>query len=180
MRTNWKRTATVAAILACAAAPGSGLASYEPPPSGCPAEGRMTGGGKAFGKYHGDPVKVTHGFTLRCDADDRPQRLEVNWSGGNKFHLVDLAFARCEDDPDLDEGNPEAGFETYHGGGYGRDGSYAEWTFTDEGEPGRDDKFKIRIWESGVKSGAPDLRVDDDLSAGGNHQAHRVTGRAAR
>jgi hypothetical protein len=187
MRKNWIQTATIAAVLGCAALPGAAFAGGEtppppPPPDDCKenAGGRMTGGGNARGEYKGKDVKVTHGFTLRCDADDHPQRLQVNWSGGNKFHLVDLVSAECEDDPAKDEGNPRAGFDTYRGAGYDKDGSYAEWRFTDEGEPGRSDDFEIRIWDNGVKDSTPDLVVNDDLSSGGNHQAHRLTGRAAR
>ena len=126
----------------------------------------MTGGGNSTrGTFRGEQVKVTHGFTLRCRTDDHPQRLEVNWSGGNKFHLVDLTFSRCTDTA-LDEENPKAGFDTYEGRGYGRDGAYAEWTFTDAGEPGRNDGFKISIWSDGTKDGAAGSRRE-------RHPAHR-------
>ena len=183
MGKTWARKAGMIAAAACMAVPGVALAGGEPPPppkDDCPVGGRMTGGGNSTrGVYQGEQVKVTHGFTLRCRTDDNPQRLQVNWSGGNKFHLEELTFSRCTDTA-LDEENPEAGFDTYEGRGYGRDGAYAEWKFTDAGEPGRNDGFKISIWSDGTKDGPADLVVNDTLRTGGNHQAHRVTGRAAR
>jgi hypothetical protein len=170
----------VAATLVCLAVPTAALAGGKDHTKG---KGRMTGGGKAMGVSGGTAVKVTHGFQLRCKRTADPQRLQVNWSGGNKFHLEDLTFTRCTLNPALEQENPEAPFNTYEGKGFGRDGSYAEWTFTDDGEPGRTDGFQITIWASGedAERGAdPILEVDDDLSLGGNHQAHRVTGSLAR
>jgi hypothetical protein len=178
MKKSWIVAGTAAAVL-CVGLPGGALAGGKPHEKTC-KNGRMTGGGNSVnGVFHGQQVKVTHGFTLRCTTDDKPQRLEVNWSGGNKFHLVDLISSECRDTA-LDEENPEAGFDTYRGSGYGRDGAYAEWKFTDAGEPGRQDGFKISIWSDGTPDGPADLVVNDTLATGGNHQAHRVTGRAAR
>jgi hypothetical protein len=182
MRTSWARTTSIIAALACVAAPSAALAGgkHEDHKGKKEAGGRMTGGGNSVnGVYRGETVKVTHGFTLRCRTDDKPQRLQVNWSGGNKFHLVDLTFSQCFDTA-LDEEQPRAGFDTYVGKGFGRDGAYAEWKFTDAGEPGRNDGFQIRIWEDGTPNGPADLVVNDTLETGGNHQAHRLTGRAAR
>src|SRR5205814_7237269 len=68
---------------------------------------RMTGGGSVFGS---GSQRVTHGFQLRCDANDPRQSLEINW-GGNRFHLLDLTSAQCKD-TDLDERPPAAGFDT--------------------------------------------------------------------
>ena len=50
--------------------------------------------------------------------------------------------------------------------------------FTDAGEPGRNDTATIRIVDA---RGTTVLHiVNQRASGGGNHQAHRVTGRAAR
>ena len=168
------RKVGVLAALACLAVPTAALAGGKHGKNG-----RMTGGGKAMGVSNGAPVKVTHGFQLRCRVEKVPHRLQVNWSGGGKFHLEELTFADCIETA-LDQENPEAPFDTYVGKGYGRNGSYAEWTFTDDGEPGRTDGFRITVWASDDTSQDPILEVDDDLSLGGNHQAHRVTGSLAR
>jgi hypothetical protein len=126
----------------------------------------MTGGGSVF---DGD-LRVTHGFQLRCDANDPRQNLEVNWEG-NSFHLLDLTTADCQDTP-LDEENPVAGFDTFVGTGSGRynnvDGATIELTFTDDGEPGRDDTARMVIRDVG---GTVVLDVEGTLQFG-NHQAH--------
>ena len=171
------RKVGVLAALACLAVPAAAAAGGK---DHSKANGRMTGGGKAMDIT--GTKKVTHGFQLRCRTANVPQRLQVNWSGGGKFHLDELTFSSCLE-TSLDQENPSAPFDTYIGRGTGRDGSYAEWTFTDDGEPGRTDGFKITIWESedAAEDGEdPILEVDDDLSLGGNHQAHRVTGSLAR
>lgn len=140
-----------------------------PPPPGL--EGRMTGGGSVFGQGRN---RVTHGFQLRCDADDPRQNLEINWGRpANRFHLLDLTFAECTDDPNIDEGRPIAGFDTFRGRGTGRyngvDGATVEFIFTDAGEPGRNDRARILIRDAG---GNVVLDVDGTLQFG-NHQAHR-------
>ncbi len=122
-------------------------------------------------------IRVTHGFELDCDKSE-PNRLEVNWGAngkGDKFHLEILDTASCSDDPDIDEGEPIAGFDTYVGSGTGRfngvSGATATWTFTDAGEPGKDvDGFIIAIKD---KDGNPVLSVAGVLDVG-NHQAHPV------
>lgn len=134
----------------------------------CTAEGRMTGGGSVFaGK-----VRVTHGFTLRCDGGDNPQRLEVNWDKGNKFHLTSLTSVLCSDDPAIVPKPPTAGFDTYEGTGVGRyngvDGATASWKFTDAGEPGTADTARITIWDA---NGNQVITVSG-LVDKGNHQAH--------
>ena len=187
MRNKWFRIGGVVAAVACVVAPTMAIGS------GPAAKGRMTGGGKVVGKAytykngvkasHG--VYVTHGFTLPCDIPDGPHRLQVNWSGGNKFHLEELTKTECHDSP-RDEGMPRAGFDLYKGWGKGRyngeSGATAEWKFTDNGEPGENDEIRIRVWD---KDGNIVLKVDaaqpygtpmPTLVLGGNHQAHRETG----
>lgn len=132
---------------------------------------RMTGGGHI--EDGGKTRDTSHGFQLRCDATDHRQSLEVNWEGGNKWHLEDLTSATCIDDPALNECPPCAGFDTYIGTGVGRyngdSGATAEWTFTDDGEPGTNDHFDMVIRDSG---GNIVLDVSGFLD-GGNHQAHK-------
>ena len=166
-----RKVGTVAA-LAALAIPSAALAGGKLDKK----NGRMTGGGKAMGTSGSRTVAVTHGFTLRCRTSAKPQRLQVNWSGGNKFHLVDLETSSCAITGD--EEKPEAGFDTYYGSGFGRDGAFAQWTFTDYGEPGREDRFVIVIDQD--NDGDAELVVDSDLRLGGNHQAHRATGQLAR
>lgn len=143
------------------------VAPNQPPPEE-EINGRMTGGGSVFttaGK------RVTHGFQLRCDADDHRQNLQVNFLK-HRFHLTDLLTAECTDNPALDEGQPVAGFDTFHGTGTGRydgeDGATIEFTFTDDGEPGVNDTAHIVIRDA---SGAVVLEVNNKLTFG-NHQAH--------
>jgi CSLREA domain-containing protein len=131
--------------------------------------GRMTGGGSVF---HGD-LRVTHGFTLHCNARQDPQRLEINWGKGDKFHLEQLTWAYCADNPTIGEHNPKAGFDTYRGIGYGRyngvSGYQISFMFDDAGEPGTKDSARITIWDP---QGNVVLTVSGALEKG-NHQAHR-------
>jgi hypothetical protein len=130
--------------------------------------GRMTGGGSVFtsGKE-----RVTHGFTLRCDAAAKPNNLEVNWKG-NSFHLESLSSAVCTDDPAIQPQQPKTAFDTYTGAGTGRlngvSGATATWVFTDAGEPGKNDRAQIVIKNN---LGATVLTVSGNLDKG-NQQAH--------
>lgn len=130
---------------------------------------RMTGGGK----FTDGATTVTHGFSLRCDKASTPQRLQVNWGNGNKFHLDSLSSATCSDAPDVSPGAPAAGFDTYVGAGSGRyngaTGATARWTFTDAGEPGSSDRASIEIKDA---NGAVVLIVQGSTLFKGNHQAH--------
>lgn len=131
--------------------------------------GRMTGGGSVIDKLVG---RVTHGFELHCDSLDLPNNLQVNWGKGNKFHLESLTTAHCSNDPTLDEEQPVAGFDTYKGSGTGRyngvSGATAEWTFTDDGEPGTNDQATLQIKDV---NNVVVLTVSG-LIDHGNHQAH--------
>src|SRR5690242_20334731 len=66
---------------------------------------RMTGGGKI-----GDGG-FRHAFELHCNADDRPNHLQIHWGGGNHFRLTTLTSASCTDDPSIDNGK-SASFDT--------------------------------------------------------------------
>lgn len=133
----------------------------------------MTGGGSIFDS---DGVEVlytgrtTHGFELNCEPRNS-DNLQINW-GGNRFHLMDVTYADCPDDPDIEPNPPDADFDTYIGVGLGRyngeRGYCAEWTFTDAGEPGVADTASIVITDCG---GTLILSVSGPLTFG-NHQAH--------
>ena len=145
--------------------------AFEVEPGTCPLEPvqlRMTGGGSVF---TANPGRVTHGFELHCDASNLPNRLEVNW-GGNRFHLESLTSAICLDDPNLDEEQPVAGFDTYKGKGTGRyngvSGATAVWEFRDDGEPGTSDHVRLQIKDV---NNVVVLTVSGFLDRG-NHQAH--------
>jgi len=131
--------------------------------------GRMTGGGSVFTS---GGARVTHGFELPCRASQGPAQLQVNWGKGNKFHLESLTSASCTDDPGISEGSPVAGFDTHSGSGKGRyngvAGAQATWTFSDAGEPGKNDAVRLTILDN---LGNPVLTVSGTLSQG-NHQAH--------
>ena len=124
----------------------------------------------------GTPVRVTHGFELHCDASQVPNNLEVNWgkgkNGANRFHLTDLIWGWCRDNPNFDEAPPVAGFDTYRGFGKGRlngvPGATIQFGFTDEGEPGKNDKAAMVIWDA---DGNEVLKVKGSLK-NGTHQAH--------
>jgi len=149
---------------------GGSLTCTPPPPPPPPLEGRMTGGGSVFTT---DGVRVTHGFEIRCDANDDRQSLEINWPGvndQNNFHLTDMTTATCSDDPNIEPPPPDAGFDTYTGEGIGTcNGQPAtiKFVFTDAGEPGTVDTAVYHI------SGACTLDVSKTLLTKGNHQAHK-------
>jgi hypothetical protein len=132
---------------------------------------RMTGGGHAPTIIPaGD--EVHHGFELRCNTADHPQRLQINWGQGNSFHLTTLTSSTCVDDPSVEPDPPSAGFDTYIGSGTGRlkggETGTAEWCFLDAGEPGTADRIQVIVRDS---SGTIILLFVDEFNQG-NHQAH--------
>ncbi len=158
-------------------------------------QGRMTGGGR------GDTTsgtKVTHGFELYCitqgtsNVDLGPNNLEVNWDGGNNWHLEELTRGACHSEGDPVP--PNAPFNAYYGQGYGRlngaSGAFACWRLVDNGEGGKDqDVWSFNVWSPGAQpvprqdpgvcprpAEPPVLEFHGLLLTGGNHQAHRATG----
>ena len=133
-------------------------------------EGRIAGGG---GVVMSNGTQVTHGFELHCDTARSPNTLQVNWGNDNRFHLESLTTTFCSDDPNFNEAPPVAGFDTYQGTGTGRyngvSSATAEWTFTDAGEPGKNDFAKIVIKDA---SGNIVLDTSGNLNRG-NHQARK-------
>ena len=83
---------------------------------------------------------------------------------------MDTAF--CFKDPAIDAAHPTNIFNTYVGSGTGRldgaAGATAAWTFTDAGEPGKNDTATIVIKDS---LGTVVLTVSGNLDSG-NQQAH--------
>jgi hypothetical protein len=112
-----------------------------------PCDGRMTGGGSVF--FGVDPrVRVTRGFEIHCDLSV-PNNLQVNWLKGNKFHLTELTYANCTDDPNIIQDPPAAPFDTFEGRGIGKynnqPGATIHFIFVDAGEPGTEDWAMIVV-----------------------------------
>lgn len=130
------------------------------------ASARVTGGGHQITVIDdsGDRVRITRGFTLHCDIT-LSNNLEINWPGGNKWHidkLVDDAY--CEDNPDFAPDPPKAGADTYVGIDLGTlnntQAAWACWIFEDHGEPGSSDRALIHIFQPGHDPGI-DVSGDD-------------------
>ena len=151
----------------------AGAFSFEPEDSPL-LPGRMTGGGSVFTI---DGARVTRGFQIHCDLRE-PNNLEVNWPGGERFHLTDLTSAVCTDSPFIDQLPRSAPFDTFKGTGVGRykndHGATIEFEFTDAGEPGTSDTASIVIRDS---NGNVVLDVPGGPEPGyldrGNIQAHK-------
>jgi hypothetical protein len=127
----------------------------------------MTGGGSFFTP---DGTRVTHGLELHCSVPSHPNNLEINWGGGNNFHLDTLTNVACFLDPSISAGHPSAGFNTMIGSGTGTlNGAPATigFEFTDAGEPGTADQASVVIVSGGTTFTVP-LTVLDN----GNQQAH--------
>ena len=140
--------------------------------------GRMTGGGSI---QCGDFGRVTHGFELHCIFPEgsppiEPNNLEINWGGGNNFHLTTLTTSVCSDTPVIQQ-PPSAPFDTMEGTGTGtfnnEPGATIQFIFIDAGEPGAGAdmaRYFIRDASGNVVLDCP-LQV---LDQGGNHQAHKA------
>lgn len=136
-----------------------------PPQGSC---GRMTGGGSVFTVEN---ARVTRGFEIHCDLTP-PNNIEVNWPGGNNFHMTTLTNADCTDDPLIIQAPPAAPFDTFTGDGVGKlnnvDGATIHFVFVDAGEPGKYDTALIIVRDTG---GNVVLNVFGYLK-NGNLQAH--------
>src|SRR5262245_13938796 len=62
------------------------------------AIGRFTGGPNAI-EVGG--AKVTTGLQIHCHPKDPSVNFEVNWGGGENFHLTDVTTVTCFDSPTL-------------------------------------------------------------------------------
>lgn len=132
--------------------------------------GRMTGAGTIDSRYG----RSHHVFRNSVCNSDRFPDLKVQWAG-NRFDLTSYSSPlRCVDTA-ADEGQPRAGFDTIIGQGSGtlngQSGATASFSFTDAGEPGRNDTATITITD---RQGNIVFQVNNQrITEGGNHQAHR-------
>src|SRR4029450_12090002 len=115
-----------------------------------------------------------HGFNLGCNTGSNHNNLEVNWAGGNKFHLESIASVTCYLDPNLPAPNPpNAGFNTLVLSGAGKynnqDGATIKIILTDAGEPGVNDQASMLV----TFNGSTGLDVALAPLAHGNQQAHK-------
>lgn len=161
-----------------------------PPPDAEFVDGRMTGGGSVFTDeddfFVPAGTRVTHGFQLHCDATSTPNNLQVDIhlpdGGTSRFHLEELLLAACWNDPEAEPQPPIAPFDHYFGFGVGsldgEAGYCADWIFTDEGEPGTEDRIELlRIWDCETEEFFFSIISEPGHPLTfGNHQAHRQTG----
>ena len=144
-------------------------ASLSMPDEISPAKGRMTGGGSVFTN---DNARITLDFEMYCDLRE-PNNLQVNWPDGNKFHMPELTYAICTDDPKINQKPPAIPFDTLTGEGTGRfngeEGATINFTFLDQGEPGKSDTVWIQIFD---KHEQEVLNVEEPMKYG-NLQAHK-------
>jgi hypothetical protein len=152
-------------------------------------QGRVTGGGSIFDTVDGVPnTRITHGFELRCDPNDKRQSLEINWAGGNNFHLEKLINSVvCFDDPTTQPPPPPGtvidtyagntlfeGHTGYHNFGYAVGTGICNklpatiyFILIDAGEPGTADIAEYHI------TGGCTLNVGPKPLTFGNHQFHK-------
>jgi hypothetical protein len=152
--------------------------------------GRVTGGGSIFATVNGVPnIRVTHGFELRCDPNDKRQSLEINWDGGNNFHLDKIINSVvCFDDPTTQPPPPPGtaidtyagntlfnGHAGFHGFGYAvgtgtcnKQPATIYFILIDAGEPGTSDTAEYHIVSSGCTLDAGPAQL-----LKGNHQFHK-------
>jgi hypothetical protein len=100
-----------------------------------PGNGRFTGGGKLVVS---NTLTVTKGFEVECDLDPAHENLELNWTGGNHFHMDTITSANCTK-PGIP--NPPTAMvnkivATGTGSYNGVEGYTVEFTLIDNGEPG--------------------------------------------
>ncbi len=155
------------AVTALMLLPGAALAVGSKPGN---TKGRMTGGGTIVSKRG---VTISHGFELRCRWNPGPNRLEVNWDGGNHFHLIGTSKRKCTDSAGWEEGMPDAGFDTMRVWGWGllngEEGATIYAKIGDAGDPGTADYLQLAIYD---KDGNRVVSGTGLLQRGGNHQAH--------
>jgi hypothetical protein len=138
------------------------------------AIGRFTGGPNAI-EIGG--TKVTTGLQIHCHPKDPSVNFEINWGGGDNFHLTDITTVSCFDSPGLTPQPPKAPVDTIVATGYGTYNNVAgytiEFTLGDSGEPDnkRTDVMRILIYKTGDPS---DVKLNVPLQniSAGNIQAH--------
>ena len=143
-------------------------ANFNPNPEGCDptislCNGRFTGGG-----FQIADVKVTRGFTIHCD-NLLTNNLEVNWGGGNNFHMAKnrLTSVVCSrpDDP-TPPASPVSRIVASAVGQCNGLPANISFILEDHGEPGTRDRAELII------SGGCTLNLTLANLDGGNIQAH--------
>jgi hypothetical protein len=138
------------------------------------AIGRFTGGPNAI-EVGG--TKVTTGLQIHCHPKDPSVNFEINWGGGDNFHLTDVTTVSCFDSPGLTPQPPKAPVDTIVATGFGTYNNVAGYTIEfllgDSGEPDnkRTDVMRILIYATGNPS---DVKLNVPLQniSAGNIQAH--------
>ena len=144
--------------------PATNLCELPPPPPES-LKGRFTGGG--FQIIAGD-IKVTRGFTIHCD-NILTNNLEINWAGGNNFHMAKNTLTAVFCDRPDDPTPPASPVSRIRASAVGQcNGRPANISFIleDHGEPGTSDRAELII------SGGCSLSVPLATIDGGNIQAH--------
>ena len=136
--------------------------------------GRFTGGPNAI-EVGG--AKVTTGLQIHCHPKDPSVNFEINWGGGENFHLTDVTTVSCFDSPLVTPQPPKAPVDTIVATGYGTlngAGGYTiQFTLVDSGEPDnkRTDQIAILIYTTGDPTDVK-LSVPLQFITAGNIQAH--------
>lgn len=123
-------------------------------PQNCaPGIGRFTGGGKDVVTNAIVPagsVTLTKGFEVECDMNPTHENLELNWTGGNHFHmdLITSAICTLQGPPNP----PTAPVNRIDGTGTGSyngiDGYTVVFTLIDNGEPGTNDAAGFMVCQT--------------------------------
>jgi hypothetical protein len=138
------------------------------------AIGRFTGGPNAISIAG---AKVTTGLQIHCHPKDPSVNFEINWAGGENFHLTDVTTVTCFDSPLVTPQPPRAPVDTIVATGYGTynglTGYTIEFMLVDSGEPDnkRSDQMRILIYKTG-DPGDVKLSVPLQFITAGNIQAH--------
>lgn len=151
-----------------------------------PGNGRFTGGGKVVVSDAivpaGGEVTVTKGFEVECDLDPAHENLELNWTGGNHFHMDKMTSAVCTlsgtapNPPSAPVNRIDA---TGTGSYNGTDGYTVVFTLWDHGEPGVNDQAGFVVCQTDPAnpkncSTSPNIVLSIPLQdvTTGNIQAH--------
>lgn len=147
-----------------------------------PGTGRFTGGGKVVVSNAIVPtsgsVTVTKGFEVDCDMMPTHENLELNWDGGNHFHMDLITSASCiliGNPPNPPKAPVNQITATGTGSYDGVEGYTVMFTLWDQGEPGGNDEAGFVVCQSTSPTsctGTVVLSVPLQLVSTGNIQAH--------
>ena len=132
-------------------------------------EGRMTGGINILTE---DGIRVTGGLTIHCD-NTLSNNIQLNWDN-NTWHIKKESLENIICTKPGDPTPPEAPLNVFSATAMGKlngvEGSRLEFTFVDNGEPGRNDTVAFTIYD---QDETEFFRVDTTrMERGGNLQAH--------